>query len=754
MKKLLLRRKLLLALIILFLFVAIFVPPNIKSANAQQTPNMPSVSFFGCVSNPATCGIYFVGVAAQWILNLGVTVAAYGIQLGLQFNNHIFDSPFVQTGFSVTLGITNLGFVLGIIIIAIATILRSQSYGIKQLLWKLVAMAILVNFGLVITAPIVGFSDSMTQYFTTAVSGGNGTDGFIQNLTNQFKPQAITAPPSGGTATSILCNAGPLLGPIGLVSATACKLYQSIQTYLSGNQQSSSNAFYQTLMAVVLSIFMTVITLVTFMALAILLIVRYIALGILLILLPLAWLSWIFPNFKSNFSKWWNEFVRWTFFPPLVLFFIYLAFATVSNATYMSGATVPSPAATTNGVLAGLALSTSNPDMVAILANTIIVAALMIGGIFAAMSLSGKAGNVVVGGAKAVTGWAAGYVGKQTKKGARLAYQKAGGEKVTQHLREGKTGAVLRKIPIIGGVMGGTVSRVEGVAGRAIAGVSTNETLVEAEKRNLSKDPNVLKGELKASMRAEQQFARLGALTQMNKLSKDDIINGQTVGEFFDKNPDMVARFGQKKLNEDADIVMGGDKETRAAAADADKAQAELDRVTKAGGDTADAMKKLQDATEKLDTATQGYLDKLQKSDMPKMNVNDIFGKNTNFSRALARNLALWAPQNVAGLMPKMKSPTLREFEPMYRKELQNELKKQPHGDKILEIMGKLDLHPNAKNKQIAELSPTDVEKRFKLALESFERIISNNVTHSEREFPSAGGVGGGGGAGGSGGKT
>ena len=54
---------------------------------------------------------------------------------------------------------------LGIIVIALATILRIESYSIKKMLWKLVVMAILVNFGLVIIAPIFGFSNALTQYF-------------------------------------------------------------------------------------------------------------------------------------------------------------------------------------------------------------------------------------------------------------------------------------------------------------------------------------------------------------------------------------------------------------------------------------------------------------------------------------------------------------------------------------------------------------------------------------------------------------
>jgi len=63
--------------------------------------------------------------------------------------------------------------------------------------------------------------------------------------------------------------------------------------------------------------------------------VRYIALGILLILLPIAWLSYIFPGLKMAgghpFTLWWSTFIKWLLFAPISMFFFYLAVRSIGR---------------------------------------------------------------------------------------------------------------------------------------------------------------------------------------------------------------------------------------------------------------------------------------------------------------------------------------------------------------------------------------------------------------------------------------
>ena len=395
-------------------------PPVMGTTNgpANTAPTQPNV--LSCSLSPATCGIYLVSLVANGVAALLLTVAAWLVKLGLQFNDNIFNSPAVQTGFSVSLAIANLGFVLGIIIIAIATILRNQTYGLKQLLWKLVMMAILVNFGLVITAPIVSFANSMSTYFINATSPSAATGGYaayVETMMSAFAPQTINLANAQNQTT--FCNSWVTYEPI---TRTICELAGQSVT----SPPASSDAFWQNTMALLFDVAFSSTAAFTFLALAVLLIIRYLMLGGLLIVLPLAWLTYVFPKFDNSFSKWWNTFVKWVFFPPLALFFIYLAFITaaktnntgaagtatndyISAATSGTGTDVTQEKAlvTQTGLFGGVFVQT---------ADEILLVGLMIMGLMFASSLSGKAGKATVGavsGASKAFGTWAGKTGRK-----------------------------------------------------------------------------------------------------------------------------------------------------------------------------------------------------------------------------------------------------------------------------------------------------------------------------------------------------
>ncbi|MCH8287370.1 hypothetical protein IIB79_12740, partial [candidate division KSB1 bacterium] len=91
--------------------------------------------------------------------------------------------------------------------IAIGTILRLESYNFKKLLPKVVIMAVLVNFSLVITGLIIDFSQVILFTFATAFAetGGKGAaqlasllqvDKMVNSVSN-----AINA--SGDTSTLV-----------------------------------------------------------------------------------------------------------------------------------------------------------------------------------------------------------------------------------------------------------------------------------------------------------------------------------------------------------------------------------------------------------------------------------------------------------------------------------------------------------------------------------------------------------------------
>lgn len=690
MKKILLKKYFTATLVLFAALIIILVPLGAHTAFAFTADTKP-VDPFSCLSNVATCGIYAASLTINAIIGLLITLGGWFIRLGLQLDANIYNSPTVTTGFSVALSLANLGFVLAIIIIAIATILHRETYGIKKLLWKLVVMAILVNFGLVVTSPIVGFANQMTDYFVNAAGGGalneNGAAnylGFVNNLTGAFAPQSLSQPPVTANAADkmqTLCSAATYgLGNV----FGACNALAQIVT----GQNASTNGtgdFWRALMSLVFGAIFSGVVALTFLAIAALLLVRYVWLGILLVTLPLAWLMWIFPKYSNLFSKWWTDFIKWAFFPPAAIFFIYLAFLTVSRVnnttnTYLDAVNNAADLSAANGDTpeTAIVLQTGQVNPIQTAADEVLLCALMIGGLFAASSLTGKAGGFVVDQAKGVSNVLTGYVGRQTRKAARATYQKAGGQRLTRRLQESRI-------------------RPLAAAGRAISSISTNEKLVEDAKKSVPKNPEEIRRNLRGSMSTEDRLAHIAKLAEMNELNEGTMVGAQPVKDFLDTNKDAFEKtYGQGKTLKDVDKALGSDKAMRDAERDIAK-----------GGASAVA------AVAKLNTATKDFVEKLQKSDMAKMNVNDIFGKSSPISQALTESLLKYAPQLISSALPKMKSPTLKKFADLYE---------QAHRDEGARITSDTTLTATQKTDALDKLE----EKR-----KAFKKSLENNVLFS-----------------------
>jgi hypothetical protein len=361
---------------------------------------------------------FIVSYVIAVIVGVFIALISWLIAVMLAVNETIFQTTFVQAGFSIALSIANLAFVIGIIVIAVATILRSKNYGMKQLLVRLIAAAILVNFGLVIAAPIFGLGNSFSHYFLNCInpaSGGcndgtisfNNFNTFATTFAGAFQPQnSLASIGTGVQANTNITTGNGLNSLAGALSATG------------------SNAG-TTLVAVfvpLLTAINLILVLVVLVGLLGILFVRYIYISILAILMPFAWAAWVFPNFHKQWEKWWSNFLKWTFMVPIALFFIYLAMLLMQTANGATGATpgvvnvqcsnaVASVTAATALVftnyqcgdiftaISGFAGGALAPIMEAFL-QELIFAGLIIGGLFAANALSFKMAKGVIGGVK------------------------------------------------------------------------------------------------------------------------------------------------------------------------------------------------------------------------------------------------------------------------------------------------------------------------------------------------------------------
>ncbi len=319
--------------------------------------------------------LYFIGYLVAALFSLG----AYLVDLALKMNSLILKSPVLLNGWEMTLNFANLGLVLGIIIIAFATIFRVQNYAMKQILWKLIVVALLVNFSLVIAGALISVSDIISSYFLSKVSV---TGNFADNLAAVMNPQKfLTIEETKGFWATTAEEIKSIFSASDVVKSAGSLFFVIIFTFLGA---------------------------LTFLSLAIMLFIRYVALIILLILSPLVWLFWIFPATSSHWNKWWSEFIRWTFFAPAVLFFLILVF---EGMELYKKQILDASALSSAGSAIGQIIITQNAA--AVIGQMVIFIALMFGGIYTANKMGITFAETSIKWAKGAGSWFGGWVGRK-----------------------------------------------------------------------------------------------------------------------------------------------------------------------------------------------------------------------------------------------------------------------------------------------------------------------------------------------------
>jgi hypothetical protein len=315
----------------------------------------------------------------------------------------------VQQGWRICRDFANLFFIAILIYIAFAIILRLQRGDPKKLLFKIIVIAIIINFSLMIGGIIIDFSQVLFRYFIFAQLSDGNKDGihFSEVLMNAVGVQNIRNTSVPLEATSVLIR----------------------------------------LIFVILFTFLCVFV---FGAIVVVLFIRNFWLWILLILSPLAWFFSIVPiPILSKYSgQWWENFIKWCFIAPIMGFFIFLSVGILgSNTSNISmeqlTKSVDKMEDYYDGKIDNSVISFSekensifHPKMII---KFLVIISFLVAGLMAGQSLGLKAANSAIGMAT--------KAGKNT--------QKWMGRKAMQTAPVRKAGNVLMgmgNIPIVGGV--------------------------------------------------------------------------------------------------------------------------------------------------------------------------------------------------------------------------------------------------------------------------------------------------------------
>jgi microcompartment protein CcmK/EutM len=219
---------------------------------------------------------------AVFLLRFVIEIASY---------NHYINADAVGLGWVLVRDVTNMFFVIILMVIAFGTVLGVEQYEWKKMLVKFVFAAILVNFSRVICGVMI---DAAQVFMMTFISGVAATAG--GNLVNALSMENIMAF-SPNTDPEALTDAANIVASCMLACVFAFASMVIIGAYM-------------------------------FMLLA-----RVIALWILIILSPLAFVLGIIPKFQSYSQQWWSEFTNNVISGPIIAFFLWLSFAVAGGGT-------------------------------------------------------------------------------------------------------------------------------------------------------------------------------------------------------------------------------------------------------------------------------------------------------------------------------------------------------------------------------------------------------------------------------------
>ncbi len=229
----------------------------------------------------------------SWVTQIWLWLASLGIQLAIFFlkffillagYNGYINADIVKFGWNIVRDVANMFFIVILLVIAFGTILGLEQYEWKKSLPKLVFAAIFVNFSNVICQLIIDVSQVFTITFLNAVAGTAGGNLIsLMKFDNVF--ELVKNDPGGDIRGELFI--GALMAMIFcLIAAATIGSYVIVMLY------------------------------------------RVVTLWCLIILSPLAFLFSILPSTKSYADEFWKEFTNHVIAAPMMVFFLWLAFAT------------------------------------------------------------------------------------------------------------------------------------------------------------------------------------------------------------------------------------------------------------------------------------------------------------------------------------------------------------------------------------------------------------------------------------------
>lgn len=244
-------------------------------------PNLSSAGVAAVLGN-AVGGILFLILFAPFIFLFEIEMVI--LPIIAQFNDFTHISG-ITAGWKILRDVSNMFFIVILLLMSFATILKMQTYGYKELLKNLIIMAILINFSKTIAGLIIDIGQVVMLTFVSAikdVAAGNLITAFGIDELMKLDTASSGLADGAGDVTSIV-----------------------LAYFLAG--------------------IMILLASVIVMIFIIMLVMRIIMLWILVVVSPIAFLANTFPATKQYFNKWLSALFKEVMIGPVLIFFLWLS---------------------------------------------------------------------------------------------------------------------------------------------------------------------------------------------------------------------------------------------------------------------------------------------------------------------------------------------------------------------------------------------------------------------------------------------
>jgi len=232
------------------------------------------------------------GALLSWAINLNINIPLTHCSPGIPC--------IVDGGWALARDLANMFFILALVMIAFATILGIESYGMRRMLIPLILIALFVNFSQVLIGAVVDFASVFMEIFA-------------EDLIDWASLVSMAFMAQGQMLTDLAMG---LASPLLFILCPVCGIILGVADPFS--------VILSFLAKVLIVIAVNVLMGVILLTLAGLFLLRIPMIWILTIIAPMALVCYLFPFLKSKYKWWINQLGQWVFIGVFTLFFLYI----------------------------------------------------------------------------------------------------------------------------------------------------------------------------------------------------------------------------------------------------------------------------------------------------------------------------------------------------------------------------------------------------------------------------------------------